>query len=176
MNPPGRIETKRLVLRATEHDDAAAVLDYQSDREVTRYLTFLPSDNLTQAHAFLERCARVRLDGTAFPLAITIKDDGQMIGIVELRPTQHGIEVGYVLRRSAWNNGFLTEALAAAADWALDQPDVFRVWAYTDVDNVGSQRVLEKAGFAREGVLHRWARHTNMSPEPRDAMAFARYR
>jgi RimJ/RimL family protein N-acetyltransferase len=36
------------------------------------------------------------------------------------------------------------------------------------VDNVGSARVLEKSGFAREGLLRRWLVHPNISDEPRD--------
>lgn len=175
MDPPGRIETDRLVLRPTELDDATAVFEYQADPEVTRHLTFPPANEVEQATTFLERCARAWQEGVAWPLAITLKGVGDLIGVIEPRPTDHGIEVGYVLRRSAWNNGYMTEALRAVADWALDQPDVFRVWAYVDVDNASSQRVLEKAGFKREGTLHRWARHTNVSPDPRNAVMFAKW-
>ena len=115
-------------------------------------------------------------DGDSFPLAITTKSGGENIGMIEPRPTEHGVEVGFVLRRSAWNNGFMTEALEAVTDWALNQPGVFRVWAYIDVDNASSQRVLEKAGFTPEGVLLRWAHHPNVSFDPRDAVMFARWR
>ena len=41
--------------------------------------------------------------------------------------------------------------------------------AVCDVDNVSSARVLEKSSFTREGVLHRWLVHPNISDEPRDA-------
>lgn len=176
MNPPEPIETDRLLLRPTTPSDTIAVFEYQSDVEVTRHLTFPPATDPQQASDFLERCARVWSEQQAFPLALTLRESNRMIGMIEPRPTEHGIEVGYVLRRSAWNNGYMTEALRAVADWALDQPDVFRVWAHVDTDNVASQRVLEKAGFTAEGLLHRWAHHTNLSPEPRDALMFAKWR
>ena len=106
VNPPERIETDRLVLRPPEPDDADAVSAYQRDPDVTRYLTFPPAHDVRQAQAFLERCARAWQDGASFPLAITKKSGGEMIGMIETRPTGHGVEVGYVLGRSAWNNGF----------------------------------------------------------------------
>ncbi|NOY56808.1 MAG: GNAT family N-acetyltransferase, partial [Actinobacteria bacterium] len=60
--------------------------------------------------------------------------------------------------------------------WALSEPEVYRVWAYVNVGNVVSQRVLEKAGMVREGVLHRWAPHPNVSAEPSDAYMYAKWR
>lgn len=54
----------------------------------------------------------------------------------------------------------------------LELPELWRVWATCDVENTASARVLEKAGFTFEGVLHRWDRH-NISPEPRDARVYA---
>lgn len=54
----------------------------------------------------------------------------------------------------------------------LQVPEVCRVWATCDVDNPASARVLEKAGFTFEGVLHRWNRH-NVSADPRDARVYA---
>lgn len=176
MRAPPQIETDRLVLREPVLGDTSGVFEYQSDREVTRYLTFPPATEVEEARGFLNRCARVWEEGEAFPLAITIKEAGVLIGMIEPRPTEHGVELGYLLRRSFWGKGYMTEALSAVADWALGQFDVFRVWAYVDTDNVASHRVLEKAGFALEGSLHRWARHTNTSPEPRDALMYAKWR
>jgi len=176
MKPPRHIETNRLLLRPTELGDAAAVLDYQSDPDVTRHLTFPPASDIEEAKAFLDRCARAWREATSFPLAITNKEDDMLLGVIEPQLTGHGIEVGYVLRRSEWNNGYMTEALEAVTSWAFEQPGVFRVWAYVDMDNIASQRVLEKAGFTSEGVLHRWANHVNMSPQPRDAVMYARWR
>ena len=47
------------------------------------------------------------------------------------------------------------------------------VWATCDVDNLASARVLEKAGFEREGRLHNWIVHPNIGPEPRDCYVYA---
>lgn len=70
----------------------------------------------------------------------------------------------------------MTEAVRAISKWALDQPAVFRISACVDVENLVSHPVLKKAAFAREGVLHRWVLHPNVSADPRDAIMFAKWR
>jgi len=70
----------------------------------------------------------------------------------------------------------MTEVLTEVAGWALSQPPVFRIGAVCDVENVGSARVMEKAGLVREGLLRRWLMHPNLSTEPRDCFSYARGR
>lgn len=62
------------------------------------------------------------------------------------------VEIGYGTNRSACGRGVATEAVRALAAWLLATPGVTRVTARTAVANVASQRVLEKAGFARVGT------------------------
>jgi len=174
--PQPPIRTDRLILRRPVRDDAAAVFSYSSDPLVTRLLTFPPSTDIAESRAFLARCDRMWSDGSAFPLGITLSDADRLIGMIELHPTDHGVELGYVLARAYWGNGYMPEAVRAVADWALGEPSVMRVSAYCDVDNAASQRVLEKAGFSPEGVLHRFADVPNESAEPRDAVMYARWR
>jgi ribosomal-protein-alanine N-acetyltransferase len=176
MEPPVRIDTDRLVLRRTTTDDADGVFAYGSDVEVTRYLTFAPRTNVDDSLAFLKRCDEVWEDGSSFPLAIVDRFRDEFIGMIELRVSTHGVELGYALRRSTWGKGFMTEAIRAAVDWAFTDEDVHRVWAYVDVGNVGSRRTLEKAGMTREGHLHRWQIHPNNSSEPADVYVYAIWR
>jgi [ribosomal protein S5]-alanine N-acetyltransferase len=70
----------------------------------------------------------------------------------------------------------MTEALSEVVHWALHQPAVFRIGGVCDVANIGSARVMEKAGLVREGLLRRWLGHPNISDEPRDRFSYARVR
>lgn len=63
--------------------------------------------------------------------------------------------------------------MAALARASLAVPRFFRVQAFCDTENLQLQRVLEKAGFRREGRLERWAVHPNLSPEPRACFVYA---
>ena len=68
----------------------------------------------------------------------------------------------------------MTEALEPLVNWAIAQPDIYRVWAVCDIENLASARVLEKLGMTREGRLHRWLVHPNISDEPRDCFCYAK--
>jgi RimJ/RimL family protein N-acetyltransferase len=70
----------------------------------------------------------------------------------------------------------MAEALGYLVNSSLAQPGVFRAFAFCDVENVGSGRVMEKAGMKREGILRRWHVCPNIGPEPRDCVIFARTR
>ena len=66
-------------------------------------------------------------------------------------------ELGYVLGSEYWGRGIVTEAVKMAAKSVFaERENLERIEALVDVDNVGSQRVLEKVGFQREGVLRKY--------------------
>ncbi|NOY55911.1 MAG: GNAT family N-acetyltransferase, partial [Actinobacteria bacterium] len=139
------ITTERLVLRPPATSDRDAVFAYASDSQVMQYLSRVPTTDPADSAAFLQRCLRVWESGEAYVWAITLPD-GSLIGMIEGQPSKHGFELSYGLNRVAWGNGYMTEALQAIVGWALSEPEVYRVWAYVNVGNVVSQRVLEKAG------------------------------
>ena len=67
----------------------------------------------------------------------------------------------------------MTEATRAIIEWAFQQPSIYGVYATTDIENIGSQRVLEKAGMQCEGTLRKYIVHTNISDIPRDSYMYA---
>jgi RimJ/RimL family protein N-acetyltransferase len=112
--------------------------------------------------------------GLKLPYVVTLRDaPDHAIGMLEARPKSHLIEVGYMLGRAHWGQGLMSEALKAWADAALGNPSIFRVQATCDVDNLGSARVLAKAGFLREGRLERCTVYPNVDSEPRPCFLYA---
>jgi ribosomal-protein-alanine N-acetyltransferase len=67
----------------------------------------------------------------------------------------------------------MTEAARAIIDWAFQQPNIYRVYATTSIDNISSQRVMEKVSMIREGLLRKYIVHPNISNEPRDSYIYA---
>lgn len=61
-------------------------------------------------------------------------------------------EIGYGISEEYQGNGYATEAVKAAAGWALAMPGVMCVLAETETDNAASIRVLEKCGFISTGT------------------------
>lgn len=175
MNPPTHIETARLILRKPVVEDTPRIYEaYANDAEVTRYLTWRPHHTLADGEEpAAHRLAAWETD-EYFCWVITLRDDGELIGMISIRPVEWRVDLGYVLGRRWWGQGYMTEAARAVVDYLLSEREVFRVWAVCDVENLASARVLEKAGMQFEGRLRRWAMHPNVSDEPRDCFCYAR--
>ena len=178
MNPPELIDTPRLRLRKPRPADASLVFaSYAQDPEVTRYLTWHPHKSVSDAHAAMERRLAGWQSGADFSWLLWTRDvSEELIGSVSARPDGHRMDLGYVLARSHWGRGLMTEAVRAVVDWAFSEPSIFRVWAVCDTDNPASTRVLEKSGLQREGVLKQWAVHPNVSEIARDCYSYAKTR
>lgn len=174
MKPPKTLETERLCLRQPIPEDAGLIFEqYAQDPEVTKYLSWQPHQSIRETDEFIDRCISVWANHSAFPYVLICKQDAQLIGMIEIRINQYKADLGYVLARSEWSKGYTTEAMQALTSWALAQNEIYRVWAFCDVENPASARVMEKVGMQREGVLKRWFIHPNVSKEPRDCYCYA---
>jgi RimJ/RimL family protein N-acetyltransferase len=66
---------------------------------------------------------------------------------------RYSAEVGYWLAEPFWNRGIITEALGLFTRYAFTELNLLRLFAVPLADNARSIRVLEKAGYMREGIL-----------------------
>jgi len=99
--------------------------------------------------------------GVLFPYVIEDTTDGAILGGVTLRhfdPMRGVIEVGYWLFPQARGRGLATRAVRAVAREAFAS-GLWRIEAHVRIGNDVSERVLERAGFTREGVKRRYLRH-----------------
>lgn len=64
-------------------------------------------------------------------------------------------ELGYVISRKFWGQGFATQAIQLALQNGFDDLKVERIEAYVDPTNLASMRVLEKSDFLKEGLLRK---------------------
>lgn len=173
---PETVELPQIRLRRPRFSDATAILEYANDTEVARFADWPVGTTLERLQASLsDRAARWDA-GEEYYWVITRPPEDTAIGGVSCMVAKHAAEVGFLLHRKHWGKGFATMACQAVADWALSEPSIWRVWATCDLDNRASVRVLEKAGFALEGVLRRFAVRPNLSTEPRDAFLYSRTR
>jgi [ribosomal protein S5]-alanine N-acetyltransferase len=175
MKPPATIETARLRLRRPTLDDAEAIFTtYARDPEATRYVSFRTHLSPADAREYVQQCSAGWAGNGPFTWAIVSRESGRLVGTIDIRPQGPRFELGYILGREYWGRGYMTEVVRAVSDWVLAQPEVHRVWAVCDVDNLASARVMEKSGMEREGRLRRWALHPNVSATPRDFWCYAR--
>ena len=171
---PERVETERLILRKPSLEDAPAIFaGWTQDKEVTRYLTWHPHQTMEQTEQFIQSCLDAWMHETRFPYMITLKESDDIVGMIDPRIEGHKVGIGYVAARVHWSKGYITEATRAIIEWAFRQPSIYRVYATTDVENLASQRVLEKVGMQCEGILRKHIVHPNVSDVPRDSYMYA---
>jgi RimJ/RimL family protein N-acetyltransferase len=85
------------------------------------------------------------------------RKDGIRVGTIAHFPAANkpGIEIGYILVPSERGKGFCSEAVQIILDYLFLSKEIVRIQAHTDVRNVASQRVLEKTGFNKEGIVRK---------------------
>jgi RimJ/RimL family protein N-acetyltransferase len=147
------VRGERIVLRPWRLEDVPAVTAACQDAEIARWLAFVPQPYTEEdARFYIRDCLAAGDDRT--PFAIADAATGEVIGSIEMRInrmlTGH---IGYWLVAQARGRGLTAEALLALSRWGFDELGLGRVELVTDPDNIASQRVAEKAGFTREGVL-----------------------
>jgi RimJ/RimL family protein N-acetyltransferase len=175
---PEVIDTARLHLRKPLIEDAHEVFrNYGCDPQATRFLTWPTHRAVEDAfEAMLARLAHWE-QGTEFSWSITPPgDSGCVMGMISAAPDARRAwtwSLGYVLGGQWWGQGYMTETVRAVVAEIFAKPGVQRVWAWVDEENYASMRVLEKAGFQREGILRRWSLHPQIGAMPRDCWAFS---
>ena len=151
---PPRLETARLLLRGWEPTDVEAVFAYASDPEVTPFMSWDRHRSPADSWAFLDGFVAPHYAGEELDYCICLRGDPAAIGGLGIYRRPHGtMELGYVLRRDAWGNGFVPEAGRRLIRHAFETTDVARIYAPIDARNAKSRRAAEKMGLALEGVL-----------------------
>jgi RimJ/RimL family protein N-acetyltransferase len=140
-----------VVLRPWTEDDVPALVVACNDPEILRWIPVIPRP-YTEADAL----AFVRGEVSTAPdhsFATTLHD--VLVGSIGMTLNSMGYRgaIGYWIAAQARGNGVCTRALHTLSKWALDELRLQRLELITDPDNVGSQRVAEKVGYRREGVM-----------------------
>jgi RimJ/RimL family protein N-acetyltransferase len=150
------IHTLRLTLRDFRASDFDAVFAYASDPEVTRFMFYGPRDQ-EDTHDYLQHMlqSQTQTPRLTWELAVVRRGDGRLIGACDLT-IEHALEadLGYILAREAWGQGYATEIASALLRVGFEQLGLQRIFAMCDINHLASVRVLEKAGLRRETTLY----------------------
>lgn len=144
-------------LRPWTEADVPTIAEACRDEEIARWLDSVPQPyTLADARAYVALTRRGWKEETLAAFAITDALTGEVLGSVGVSVVdreQAVAEIGYWVKRQARRRGAATRAVRLASRWALEQCGVQRLQLRADVHNLASQRVAERAGFTREGVL-----------------------
>ena len=148
------IDCATCTLRRFRATDAESLTAVANDRDIWLNLRdrFPHPYRREHADAFIALCEKQEA-----PTNLAICVDDRAIGSIGIVPGSDiervNAEIGYWIGRPYWGRGIVTAALRAMTHHAIGQFRLTRVFAVPFVDNAGSIRVLEKAGYVREGFM-----------------------
>ncbi len=154
-NPP--LSDGVVSLRPWTDRDVSEITAACRDPEIARWIDQIPQPYKdSDARAYVAMTKRGWKDSTISGFAITDAETGAVVGSIGIHwldPGQAVGEVGYWVKQEARGLGVATRALRLAARWAIASCGLERLQLRADVLNVASQRVAERVGFRREGVV-----------------------
>lgn len=151
------IETDRLILRPFVMADATAMYEnWASDPEVTKYVTWPPHSSIEITRMVVRDWVDGYERADRYNWIIILKGEDKPIGnisVVHLYEHVEACEIGYCMGKPWWGCGIMTEALKAVVDYLFEHVGFNRISARHDPQNIGSGRVMQKAGMTYEGTL-----------------------
>ena len=150
-----KLETERLILRRYKESDIDVMYEIITDERLSTYIKF---PNLTKDEEL--ECIRKWIqeaDESKYERwVIERKSDGVVVGNIDVNTVvkKHNYcNVGYTIRYDYWGNGYASEALRAVSDYLLNERGYYLVECSCNEKNKQSSRVMEKAGFKKDGYI-----------------------
>jgi len=143
------LEGKAVNLRVVEKEDLPLWAEWNNNPEFRGEYTPLPQESKTE---LAKRYDNLTSDSKWFFIE---KKDGTKIGGIIHFPVGKLLEIGFALIPSERGKGYCTEAVKIMLDYLFASKEIVRIQATTHVENKASQKVLEKAGFTREGTIRK---------------------
>ena len=149
-----KLETERLILRRYLESDIDMEYEIITDKRLSKYIHF---PNLTKAEEL--ECIKdwIKNANTSKyeKWVITLKNGNIPIGNISVNgidKNNNYCNVGYVVLYKYWGNGYACEALKSVADYLLES-GYYLVECSCNELNIQSRRVMEKAGFKKDGYI-----------------------
>ena len=144
----------RCTLRPWRTSDASSLVRHANNINIAKHLR----DRFPHPYTTRDAQDFLRIISTTAPQTnLAIEVDGEAAGGLGYVPgndvERFSAEVGYWLGETCWGRGITTEALTLFTGHAFAELRLLRLFALPFADNLASIRVLEKAGYEREGTM-----------------------
>lgn len=150
------LTTDRLTLRPFTMADADRVTQLLQDPAIAETTLYIPYPyTRDDAAMWIAMHPAAAQTGRELIWAICLRDDGDLIGAISMEVNAQHCRgtLGYWLGVPWWSQGYMSEAANAVVDFGFEALDLHRIEATRMPENVGSARVMEKAGLTYEGIL-----------------------
>ncbi|AJS61247.1 GNAT family N-acetyltransferase [Paenibacillus sp. IHBB 10380] len=150
------LETERLLLREITNQDAEGIFACFSNDEVTRYYGQNNLENIEQAKQVIAFFAKNYEEKRGIRWGIEVKGTEGIIGTIGFNawmPKHRRAELGYEIHPAHWRRGYASEAIAQIISYGFRDLNLTRIGAVVFIENEGSNLLLTKLGFQKEGIL-----------------------
>jgi ribosomal-protein-alanine N-acetyltransferase len=166
------LQTSRLTLRPLRAEDTENLHALFSDVEVMAYWDWEAFEDITLTASYLQGQLDAMAKERACHWAMLRNEDNVFVGccdLSEIDRAHHRAEIGFMVGRAYWGDGYTLEAMHAVIDHAAVSLRLRRLSARTHLGNVRSVKLLERLGFEEEGLLRGYV---DREGERRDCQMF----
>jgi len=168
------LKSGRLLLRRLKISDIEAMYEYTSDPKVTQYLEWSEHTQISLTRSFvISALEAYEIEKHAFLWAIELISEAKMIGVIRVfdySPKNKRAEISYILNPAYQGKGYIGEAIDIFLNFCFNDLSIHRIQAKCDIDNVSSEKVMQKAGMLREGIMKKYF---FMYDQIKDALLYA---
>lgn len=159
----GKIKTERLIIHTASHGEMERFIELQTDEMLKAAYSEMLDESLKHPE-----------QRQWYALWMTELPDGTHVGELCFKGLNDdgSVEIGYGISEEYRGHGYATEAVSAVTRWALIQPDVTRVEAEAEADNIASVKVLTKCGFTPTGTFGEEGPRFGLTAETVQAQSF----
>jgi [ribosomal protein S5]-alanine N-acetyltransferase len=170
---PEQFESDRLLFQRLRYEDAEEIFyAYASKSEATKYVSWPTHSSVKDTRDFIRYARDAWNKKQDFTFSLRLKATQHLIGSYGVINELGRLQFGYILSPLYWKQGLATEACKTVTSLLSSLPGVFRIGTFVDCEHQPSCRVLEKAGFEREGRLKNWIRFPNQGNLAKDCWVY----
>jgi ribosomal-protein-alanine N-acetyltransferase len=156
------IDLGEYILREKQESDLQDFFNYYTDPKVNQYIVSYIPQNLEEARLELKFWQNVFYSNDGIYFAIARKDNNQLIGSLGFSGYirhHNRVELSYDLSKDYWRQGITNKAINAIVKYGFETMNFNRIEAFTVTENIASEKLLEKCGFKKEGLLRQHRFH-----------------
>lgn len=150
------IHTARLILRQVKTTDVDSIFRLRNESVSGEFTARPPFESKKEALELIEKMADAYHNSNGISWAITQKGNDMMIGSTgfwRIERENYRAEIGYAILPEFENRGIMTEACLAIIKYGFDHLTIHSIEANIHPRNIASERILQKAGFVKEGYF-----------------------
>ncbi|MFZ3579947.1 GNAT family N-acetyltransferase [Virgibacillus sp. DJP39] len=150
------LETKHYILRGLTVDDSSLLFTFMCDREKMKFIAPHPVQTVKEMEDKVRRQLYAYRSQKEIPWVIINKDNGDVVGqfrLHKLNMWHKKAETGVVIRKEYQKRGVMTEIFGKVLEYSFETLGLNRIVGDIFAGNQGSEKLLKKYGFTKEGVL-----------------------